>query len=187
MGVPSFKYKDIKMKQLEKKEIEQLLSIINIYPNIRIMHFSENQPNLNREILKLSKNNDYEFQLNSTTEEDYNLSMQEFAQSSHINISNFNLKRARYNIQAKQYDYIFVSSKIKEEDILSFLKKSHSIIKNAGLIIIFIPKIDKVLDYETIYKWSSILEESYFVATNNIDISEKFDVIISKKMHGWGR
>jgi len=174
------------MTQLGKKDISQLLSIINIHPKIRIMHFSQNQLNLNQEILKLSKENDYEFQLNSTTEEDYNLSIEEFSQSSHINILNFNLKRPRYNIQAKQYDYLFVSSKIQDEDILSFLKKSHSIIKNAGLILIFIPKIDDEQDYDTIYRWTSLLEDSYFVATNSIDISKYFDVIISKKMHGWG-
>jgi len=174
------------MKKLVKKDISQLLSIINIYPKIRIMHFSQNQPILNQEILKLCQDNDYEFQLNSTTEEDYNLSTKEFIKSSNINILNFNLKRPRYNIQAKQYDYLFVSSKIEDKDILSFLKKSHSIIKNAGLILIFIPKIDNKQDSDTYYKWHSMLEESYFVATNSIDISKYFNVIISKKMHGWG-
>ena len=174
------------MKQLDTKSINQLLSIINIYPSIRIMHFSQNQSNLNEEILKLSQDNGYEFQLNSTTQEDYELSLSQFKDSSNINISNFNLKRPRYNTQAKQYDYLFVSSTIDESEILQFLKKSHSIIKNAGLILIFIEKIDNKKDFDKIYKWNSLLEESYFVATNDIDISEYFDVIVSKKMHGWG-
>ena len=174
------------MKQLDTKSINQLLSIINIYPSIRIMHFSQNQPNLNSAILKLSQTNGYEFQLNSTTTEDYENSKNQFKESSNISIANFNLNRPRYNIQAKQYDYLFVSTKIEDEEILKFLKKSHSIIKNAGLILIFIPKVDKISDYDTIYRWNSLLEESYFVATNSIDISLDYDVIVSKKMHGWG-
>jgi len=174
------------MKQLELNDINQLLSIINIYPSIRIMHFSQNQPNLNSAILRLCEDNDYEFQLNSTTKDDYELSISKFRESSNISILDFNLNRPRYNIQAKQYDYLFVSSKIEDNDILQFLKKSHSIIKNAGLILIFIKKIDEKRDYDTIYRWNALLEESYFVATNSIDISKYFDVIVSKKMHGWG-
>jgi hypothetical protein len=174
------------MKQLDINAINQLLSIINIYPSIRIMHFSQNQPNLNSSIVKFSEINDYEFQINSTTKEDYESSISQFSSSSKVSITHFNLKRPRYNMQSKQYDYLFVSSTIIDGEILDFLKKSHSIIKNAGLILIFIDRIDKKRDYDTIYRWSSLLEESYFVATNTIDISEDFDVIISKKMHGWG-
>jgi len=174
------------MKQLDIKSINQLLSVINIYPSIRIMHFSQNQPNLNRAILQFSQENGYEFQLNSTTQDDYELSLTQFKDSTNITISNFNLKRARYNTQAKQYDYLFVSTIIDDNYILEFLQKSHSIIKNAGLILIFIKKVDGQKDFDKIYKWNSLLEESYFVATNDIDISEYFDVIVSKKMHGWG-
>jgi len=174
------------MKQLDIHSINQLLSIIDIYPSIRILHFSHNQPNLNSAILKLAQTNNYEFQLNSTTTEDYEYSIEKFKGQSNISILNFNLNRPKYNTQAKLYDYLFVSNEIEDKDRLKFLRKSHMIIKNAGLIVIFIPKMNEITDYDNIYRWSSLLEESYFVATNSINLSPHFDVIISKKMHGWG-
>jgi len=39
----------------------------------------------------------------------------------------------------------------------------------------------KVLD-----RWQQVLEENYFVATNTIDMFEEYEILISKKMHGWG-
>jgi hypothetical protein len=64
-----------------------------------------------------------------------------------------------------------------------FLKKTHSIIKNAGMILIFLPKEERTQYYE----WTALLEEHYYVASSIIDdLFEHYDVIISKKMHGWG-
>jgi hypothetical protein len=80
------------------------------------------------------------------------------------------------------YDYLFVSSEIPDENKLSFLKKTYGVIKNAGNIIIFVPKGDG----SQIHLWSQLLEDNNFVATNTLDIFSNYDVIISKKMHGWG-
>ena len=80
------------------------------------------------------------------------------------------------------YDYLFVSSNIPDEVKLPFLKKTYAVIKNAGNIIIFVPKGD----YPQIHLWGQLLEENNFVATNTLDIFSNYDVIISKKMHGWG-
>lgn len=85
--------------------------------------------------------------------------------------------------QGKQYDFMFVSANIDLSSRDDFLKKAHGIILNAGNIIIFVEKNN----YDERYKWVELLEETYFVATNTIDdLFENYDIIISKKMHGWG-
>ena len=36
-------------------------------------------------------------------------------------------------------------------------------------------------------EWLAILEEQYYVSTNIIDdMFEEYDVIVSRRMHGWG-
>jgi hypothetical protein len=86
-------------------------------------------------------------------------------------------------MQGKQYDFLFVSIDIKEEMRSDFLKKAHNIISNAGNIIIFVSKKNK----EECYSWITLLEEHNYVATSTIDdLFENHNIIISKKMHGWG-
>jgi hypothetical protein len=86
-------------------------------------------------------------------------------------------------MQGKQYDYLFVSNNIEGEDKNEFLKKVHKIILNSGNIILFIEK-NNLKDR---HEWTQLLEDNYFVATNTIDdMFEYYDIVISKKMHGWG-
>jgi len=170
------------MKQLEEERIDQLLGIINLYPAIRIMHFSDSGHLLSKKISRLCEENDYEYQLNCTSDILYQKSMVKYADSSHVKVKLINLEQPRYAIQAKMYDYLFVTSNIPDEEKLSFLKKTYGVIKNAGNIIIFVPKGD----YSQIHLWSQLLEDNNFVATNTLDIFSHYDIIISKKMHGWG-
>jgi len=168
--------------QLEEEKIDQLLGIVNLYPSIAIAHFSEGSDLLSEKIYQLCKTHDYEYRLNCTTEVCYKKASDKYASSDLIKIKHFDLNRPRYMIQAKSYDYLFVSSSIPDGEKASFLRKSYAIIKNAGLIIIFVPK--KNLSEQ--YLWTELLQEHNFVATNTIDIFTEYDVIISKKMHGWG-
>lgn len=170
------------MKQLEEEKINQLLGIINLYPAVRIMHFSDGSHLLSKKIGQLCEENDYEYQLNCTTDVCYEKNRTKYAQSDHIKIKKINLAQPRYTMQAKMYDYLFVSSDIPNEERLVFLKKTYGAIKNAGIIFIFVPKGD----YSQLDLWTRLLEENNFVATNTLDIFSNYDVIISKKMHGWG-
>ena len=175
------------MKHLDQNQTVQLLSIIDLYPAIRIMHFSDDNFIFNQKIVSLCEEHEYEFQLNCTTNNAFNSASQEFGKNRLVHIKEFNLNQPRYAIQAKMYDYIFVSSHIIDDIKDSFLKKSHGVIKNAGLIIIFVPKDrEQKRDYQQVYLWSQLLEENYFVATSTIDVFDDYDIIISKKMHGWG-
>ena len=86
-------------------------------------------------------------------------------------------------MQGKQYDFLFVTSTVPEANRDDFLKRTRKIILNAGNIVVFVPKND----YTQRYNWIEHLEENYYVATNTIhDLFENYDIIISKKMHGWG-
>jgi hypothetical protein len=59
----------------------------------------------------------------------------------------------------------------------------HEILRNSGNILLFVPN----RNVEERYRWDTLLEENYYVATNTIDdLFTEYDVIISKKMHGWG-
>lgn len=170
------------MKQLEEKRIDQLLGIINLYPAIRIMHFSDGSHLLTKKISTLCKEHNYEYQLNCTSNICYEKASSKYIDADHIRIKQISLTQPRYAIQAKKYDYLFVTSEIPDEEKPSFLKKVYGVIKNAGLILIFVPKGD----LHQRHMWTELLQENYFVATNTLDIFSHYDVIISKKMHGWG-
>lgn len=170
------------MKQLEEERIDQLLGIINLYPAIRIMHFSDSGHLLSKKISRLCEENDYEYQLNCTSDVFYQKSTLKYSDSHNVKVKLINLEQPRYAIQAKMYDYLFVTSDIPDEEKPSFLKKTYGVIKNAGNIVIFVPREDD----SKIQLWSQLLEDNNFVATNTLDIFSNFDVIISKKMHGWG-
>ena len=170
------------MKQLEENKIDRLLGIINLYPSIEIAHFSDGSHLLSKKIYQLCDHNGYEYRLNCTSDLCYKKSLAKYQSADHITVKKFDLNRPRYTIQAKSYDYLFVSLEIADEEKSSFLQKSYSIIKNAGLILIFVPRGD--LDQRK--AWSDLLQENNFVATSTLDIFSEYDVVISKKMHGWG-
>ena len=170
------------MEQLEEEKIDQLLGIINLYPAIRIMHFSDGSHLLSKKISRLCKENDYEYQLNCTSNVCYEKNQTKYADQEHIKVKQIDLTQPRYAIQAKMYDYLFVTSDIPDGGKLLFLKKAYGVIKNAGNIIIFVPKGDD----SQIRLWSQLLEDNNFVATNTLDIFANYDIVISKKMHGWG-
>jgi hypothetical protein len=81
------------------------------------------------------------------------------------------------------YDYVFVTAAIEEKMREDFLKKLHPAVKNGGNVLLFLPKGDLALRDV----WTMLLEEHYYVATNAIDdLCVHYDVLITRKMHGWG-
>ena len=170
------------MKELEEEKIDQLLGIINLYPSIDIAHFSDGGLQLSEHILKLCEAQHYGYRLNCTTESCVEEMKAGIGSSDRITVKPFDLDRPRYLMQAKSYDYLFVTCDVADEKISSFLRKSYPLIKNAGLILIFIPQGD--LRHR--HLWTELLQEHYFVASNTLELFSNYDVIISKKMHGWG-
>ncbi len=170
------------MKTIEKNEIEKLLEIIKPAPLLRIGHFSDEGSILPACLDSFCREHDYEYLLNCTTESYFQTMQTEGKLSDTAAVKFFSLERPNYMQHGKFYDYLFVSSQIAADTQVSFLKKAHRVIKNAGLILIFLPQEErKALD-----RWRDLLEEHYFVATSDIVLDENWRVIISKKMHGWG-
>ncbi len=170
------------MKNLEPKRVEQLLSIIPQHPATRIMQISQGGLQLSDALSSFVRDRDYEFLLNITNDIFYEEIKDRYIETMDTKVKKLKLQQRRYVSMAKMYDFVFVTAIISDEIQEQFAKTIHGHIKNAGNIIIFLPKNDlKVLD-----NWRQTLEDNYFVATNTIDIFDKYEILISKKMHGWG-
>ncbi len=171
------------MKNLEKNQLDLLLNIIGSNPSQYIVHFTDGGTQLITALHNYCLPKDYLYQINCTKNIFYDNIVKEYENSNFTKVKNFTLQRKSYMTQGKQYDYLFVSSTIQNEDRNEFLKKAYNIILNAGNIIIFIEK-DNLKERDV---WTQLLEDNYFVATNIIsNMFENYDIVISKKMHGWG-
>jgi len=173
------------MKEIEANEIDKLLQIITSAPLLRIGHFSDHGTVLPRRLDTFCATHAYDYLLNCTTEAYHKEILQpgdKQAFSDTTAIRYFSLERPNYMQHGKFYDYLFVTADIKPSARNTFLQKSHRVIKNAGLILIFVPQKAQ----EETDEWIALLEEYYFVATSSIDLGKEWRVIISKKMHGWG-
>ena len=171
------------MKNLEKNQLDILLNIIGSNPSQRIVHFSDGGTQLIDALEDYCLPKEYQYQVNCTNDDFYTNMTEKYESSQCIKVKKVPLQRKSYMMQGKQYDYLFVSNSVNSEDRNEFLKKVHKIILNSGNIILFIEK-DNLKDR---YEWTQLLEDNYFVATNTIgDMFEYYDIVISKKMHGWG-
>jgi len=173
------------MKNLEKEQLETLLEIIgaNFMPSLQIGHFSEGGDMIIAMIKEYCEKKEYDYHLHCTNREFYEVMSQKFKEQKGIVVQNFPLQRRSYLIQAREYNFLFVTTVIDEESRESFLQRSHKIIRTAGNIILFVPK----KDYKERDNWTALLEEQLYVSTSVLDdMFDHYDVIISRKMHGWG-
>jgi len=159
------------------------LQIIGSNPSLRIAHFTQGENKLTQALHNYCEVEGYEYQLNCTDDDSDKILLKKYQENRKTQVRVLPLERNSYMIQAKQYDFIFVTSNIDETLRADFLKKVHKIILNAGNLILFIEKEKR----NEKYQWITLLEENNYVATSTIDdLFEYYDVIISKKMHGWG-
>lgn len=171
------------MKNIELDPLKKLLEIIPDYPALRIAHFADSGEEMTEVLSDFCIARSYEYQINCIDPDFYEYLHKRYKDTEWIHPVKFSLQRPRYMMQGKLYDFLFVTIPVSLEERSDFLKKTHGIIKNAGNILIFLPKGS----YEERYSWVDLLEEHYYVASNTIeDLFENYDVLISKKMHGWG-
>ena len=173
------------MKNLEKEKLETLLDIIgsNFMPSLQIGHFSEGGEMIIDRIKEYCEKREYDYHLHCTDEDFYEEMSQKFKEQKGIFVKKFPLERRSYLIQAREYNFLFITTVIDEESRGDFLKKCHKIIRTAGNIILFVSK----KDYTERDNWTALLEEQLYVSTSIVDdMFEHYDVIISRKMHGWG-
>ena len=171
------------MKSIAPETVDQLLQIIHDKPGQRIIHFSEGSHILTKKLSALAQRYQSIYTLNCCNEVCYDKATAKYADLSHMNIVHFNLARPRYKIQGIEYDYLISTLDFTQKDKSEFLAKCYPIIRTGGNIILFIPHSS----YAERDEWLAILEEQYYFSTNIInDMFEEYDVIVSRRLHGWG-
>ncbi|HFD14435.1 MAG TPA: hypothetical protein ENJ34_03935 [Epsilonproteobacteria bacterium] len=171
------------MKHLEPSQVEELLQILAKKPGQRIVHFSDANHILTKHLQHFCQNIDTQYYLYCINDSCYDDIKPLYADASHIKTIKFNLRRPRYLIQGIEYDYLLATLDFTQENKREFLEKCYPIIRTGGNIIILIPNSTSAQRDE----WSTLLEETYYLSVNIIDnIFNDNDVIVAKRMHGWG-
>ena len=171
------------MKPIQTTALDKLLAIIPDHPSVRIGHFSNETCGCEAHIAAFCVKRGYEYRINALDKTYAQTLQSNLAQIPCATVQMFHLQRPVYTLQGKLYDFLFVTAPIDAPIRSDFLRKCHPAIKNGGNIIFFLPKSDFALRDS----WTMLLEEHYYVATNTIDdLFEHYDIVISRKMHGWG-
>lgn len=171
------------MKNLEKDQLKSLLDIIGSNPSHQIVHFADSGETLTEMLSAYCQQREYLYQINCTEKKFYEKMSEKFKDVETTTVFNFPLQRRSYMVQAREYNFLFLTANIDEDTRGDFLKKAHKIIRSAGSIIIFLPKND----YALRDAWLADLEEHSYVSTSTVDdLFENYDLLISRKMHGWG-
>ncbi len=170
------------MKKLETKSIQQLLGIIPNYPSLIISQFSDGGEVFSNALSSLCLEREHEYQLNVLDEAFLFKAKELYGKNNLLTIKHIKWNQRRYSSLAKQYDFLFVTATVPDEHRSFFAKNIHSHIKNAGHIVLFLEKNNQKNRDE----WWSLLEKYLFVAISSLDIFENYEILIAKKMHGWG-
>ena len=158
---------------------EKFLAVIPDHPAQRIMHFVDGQTPLTPALASLTHDRHYDYLLLCFDAAAAETLAQQHAASPHIKVKHVTHDQARFHIQAKMYDFVFVEAAIPDE--AAFLRKVYTAMKNAAIL--FVLTAGK---YEEIERWRIGTEENFYVAFNTFELSEGLQVVSAKKMHGWG-
>ena len=158
-------------------EIDNLLNSLMQAPGMRVMHFAKDDT-ICKNIQNFCKGSDFDSEYLILTFSQDDEERLKYLEDDITKVKYVNENRAKFNIQAKLYDYLFITNLPNETQ--SFFKRVYSALKNGAPIFIFLDKNDR----ELAYKLESELIESNYVASNKMQI-DNFLVLSSKKMHGW--
>ncbi len=167
------------MQTIRDEEIEELLTIIpRGYPQQDIFHLTSNCFGLCEALDKLSKAENYHYDL-MIADESYYLALKE---NSNLKVQAFDFKKSRYNRQARQYDFVFVQIDLESlENVELFYKKLYAISKNGSKVLFIVDKSYDLLHFE-----ETLIAQNY-VAVNAIENTfENYHIMSAQKMHGWG-
>ena len=171
------------MKNIELDQVDQLLEIIQNKPAQRVMHFSEGSHLLSKKLAALCLDYQSDYYLNCCKDACYDKAKTKYAEAAHVHVNKFALMRPRYKIQGMEYDYLISTLDFTDKDKASFLEKCYPIIRTGGNLILLIPNSS----YAERDEWHALLEEKYYVSATIIDdIFTEYDVIVARRMHGWG-
>ena len=170
------------MKKLETESITQLLEIIPSHPGLRMSQFSDGGKAFSDALSNLCLEREHEYQLNVLDEEFFTEAKELYGNNNLSIVKRIKWNQRRYSSLAKQYDVVFITATVPDEHRKLFSFFFHSHIKSAGHLVLFLEKNNQ----DNSDEWWSFLEEYLFVAISTLDIFENYEILIAKKMHGWG-
>ncbi len=148
-----------------------LFDIIPLHPGQNIAIIEDSQDNFLELLKEFSQKIDATLHVKALGE-------REDASNNNLRIKSFSFEQPKYNIFSINYDFLFLCVSISErEDIEDVFKKIYRVMKNAGYLFAFVKK-------DEVSRYFELLEDTNYVALNNIDFDETIDVVIAKKMHG---
>ncbi len=161
------------MKNLNKKEIQELLTIIpRGYPSIDIFHLTDNCDELTEELDKFCTKEGYLYELMLTNMDN--------CQNNKAHQFDFN--KNRYNRHSRLYDFVFISIKLEDiEDLEAFYKKLYPISKNAGKVLFIVENDKDLRELE-----ERLIKENYVAVNPITDTFKNYQILSAQKMHGWG-
>lgn len=168
------------MKNLEAQAIPQLLSIIPNHPATAIIQFADHADAISEALKELAVEKNYEVVLNITNPKNLEDS-KKLATPKVCTVKGVKWEQRRYASVGTLYYDVFVTTFVPNDKKEQFLENVLHHIKTAGHIIFFLPKNDTT----TLDMWWQMLEDKSLVSISTLDISENYEILIGKKMHGW--
>ncbi|MEA3316002.1 MAG: hypothetical protein U9Q30_09120, partial [Campylobacterota bacterium] len=87
----------------------------------------------------------------------------------------------RFRLVAREYEYVVLTDILTSiDDIDKFIQTCYHSLENSAQIILIAKK-----DNQDIYSLLDILDRNDFRASNDIDIFDKYNLVMAKKMHMW--
>lgn len=142
------------------KELEQFGSLFNMTPSVSILHYVEEVNDITSKLESLVESVDGKVK---TIE------------------NNPPLNYLRREAKHSGFDYVVIScTLVQHDDQNNFMNLISKSLRDSGYMIILENK-DQALD--SVYE---LLEKYDYGAVNSIDIFEKYNLIMAKKLHMWG-
>lgn len=145
---------------MNEKEIGEFNSLFDHFPNTAIYHLHNGCDDISQLLEKLTQRIEGE------------LTTQKFNE----------IEQKRFRLKDRNFEYAVISDCLdKVEHIDRFITSIYHSLENSAFIIVLQPKGS--MDIENM---KEILDKNHFRAVNDINIFEKYHLVMAKKLHMWG-
>ena len=143
-----------------EKSLELFSSLFDDVPNLAVLHINNGVDFLNPVIEDIVKQSDGKLDFKNFSDE----------------------KSLKLRVAPREYEYIILGDILDScDNKIKLLKMYYTAMENSANIIILVKK-----SQDNVEEIKSLLEETNFRATNDIDVFEDYMMITAKKMHMWG-
>lgn len=143
------------------KELELFKELFQETPNLAVLHISNNCDIVSKSIEEVVSSSDGHLKYIDLQTEDI----------------------TKFKPNAREYEYVILSNIGKTlDDKKKFFAFIYRSIENSGNIII----LEDKTNVQELDNLKALLENSQFVAVNDIELFDKYFLVTAKKMHMWG-